>query len=98
LTLKSSYGAGKTVIGGRGDSPVITVEKDSQAVIDGFTITSINDMDNKAVTGGGVYCSPLSSPTIINNVITGNNAVFGGGIYCAHQSTPTIANNVILKR
>ena len=97
LTLKSSFGAGKTVIEGRGDSPVITVEEDSQVVIDGFTITSINDIDNKALKGGGVYCSPLSSPTIINNVITGNNAVFGGGIYCADQSSPTIANNVISK-
>ena len=95
ITLKSAYGAKKTIIEGRGHSPVITFVPHSCAVIDGFTITSINDIDTKAVKGGGIYCAPLSSPTIINNVITENNAVFGGGIYCAPSSSPTIRNNVI---
>ncbi len=95
ITLKGAYGAKKTIIEGRGNSPVITFVQHSCAVIDGFTITSINDIDTKAVKGGGIYCAPLSSPTIINNVITGNNAVFGGGIYCAPSSSPTIRNNVI---
>jgi parallel beta-helix repeat protein len=97
LTLKSSYGAEKTTIEGKGNSPVITLTEDSHAVIDGFTITTINDTDAKAVKGGGIYCAPSSSPTIINNVITGNNAVFGGGIYCAPSSSPIISNNIITK-
>ena len=97
LTLKSSYGAEKTIIEGRGDSPVITLAEDSRAVIDGFTITTINDMDAKAVKGGGIYCAPSSSPTVVNNIITGNNAVFGGGIYCAPSSSPMIGNNIISK-
>ena len=95
LTLRSSYGAKKTTIQGRGGSPVITVAEDSRAVIDGFTITSINDPDTRALKGGGIYCAPSSSPTIMNNIITGNNAIFGGGISCAHLSSPTIINNVI---
>ncbi len=97
LTLKSSFGAKKTMIEGRGDSPVISVSEESLAVIDGFTVTSINDPDTKAVRGGGIYCAPLSSPTLINNIITGNQAVFGAGIYCAPSSSPTITNNVIAR-
>jgi parallel beta-helix repeat protein len=97
LTLKSSFGAQKTIIEGRGDSPVITVADESLAVIDGFTITSMNDPDTNVVRGGGIYCAPLSSPTVINNIITGNHAVFGSGIYCAPSSSPTITNNVISK-
>lgn len=95
LTLKSAHGAKKTIIEGRGDSPVITVAEDSRAVIDGFTITSFNDPDAKAVQGGGIYCESSSSPTIMNNIITGNNAVFGGGIFCASWSSPTIRMNVV---
>jgi hypothetical protein len=97
LTLKSSFGAQKTIIEGRGGSPVITVADESLAVIDGFTITSIHDPDTHVVRGGGIYCAPLSSPTLINNIITGNHAVFGAGVYCAPSSSPKITNNVIAK-
>jgi len=97
ITLKSGYGAKKTIIEGRGNSPVITFAEDSRSVIDGFTITSVNDIDTKPLKGGGIYCAPSSCPAIINNTITGNNAVFGGGIYCDSWSSPTIANNVILR-
>jgi hypothetical protein len=72
ITLKSAYGAKKTIIEGRGNSPVIAFAQHSRAVIDGFTITSTNDLDTKAVKGGGIYCAPSSSPTIINNIITEN--------------------------
>jgi parallel beta-helix repeat protein len=95
ITLKSSFGAKKTIIEGRGSDPVITFVEDSHSVIDGFTITSINDTNTTAVRGGGIYCAPSSSPSIINNIITGNSAVFGAGIYCADSATPTITNNVI---
>jgi hypothetical protein len=95
--LKSGYGPKKTIIEGRGNGSVITFVEDSRSVIDGFTITTINDVDTKAFKGGGIYCAPSSSPIIINNIITENNAVFGGGIYCAPSSFPTIMNNVISK-
>jgi parallel beta-helix repeat protein len=97
ITLRSSYGAEKTIIEGRGNIPVITFGENSKSVIEGFTITSVDDVETKAVKGGGIYCAPLSSPTISNNIITGNAAVFGGGIYCDDSSTPTIRNNVISK-
>jgi parallel beta-helix repeat protein len=95
LTLKGSYGAGKTIIQGRGNSPVITILENSRVVIDGFTIRSIHDEDAVVSKGGGIFCAPSSSPTVVNNVINGNRAVFGGGIYCAPSSSPTIKNNVI---
>ncbi|MDO8684074.1 MAG: right-handed parallel beta-helix repeat-containing protein [Armatimonadota bacterium] len=63
--------------------------------IDGFTIKNGN-----AVRGGGIYLVG-ASPTIANNVITGN-AVYpattgsarGGGVYCAYSSS-TVINNII---
>lgn len=47
--------------------------------------------------GGAIYCVN-SSPTIQNNIITGNEASFsGGGIYCGNNSSPEIIGNVIVK-
>ncbi|MBN1592748.1 MAG: right-handed parallel beta-helix repeat-containing protein [Candidatus Coatesbacteria bacterium] len=46
--------------------------------------------------GGGIYCTENSSPTIINNTITGNAArSSGGGIRCDSDSSPTIESNSI---
>jgi len=59
----------------------------SSAVLDGFTIK-----EGSISRGGGIYCIN-SSPTITNNIITGNSAS-GGGIYC-DNSSPTITNNMI---
>ena len=66
------------------------------SVVDGFTIRN-----GMAIYGGGIYCD--SSPTITNNIITGNQAhgtgidgaiPGGGGIFC-QDSSPMITNNVI---
>jgi len=98
LTLKSASGAAETIITGRGNNSVIMVLEGSRVVIDGFTITSLNkDMETSVIRGGGIYCAPSSSPTIINNIITRNNALFGGAIYCDRSSSPAIINNVISK-
>jgi hypothetical protein len=97
LTLKSAGGAAETIIVGTGNSSVITVAEGSRAVIDGFTITSVKDMYTSVIRGGGIYCSPRSSPVITNNIITKNNAVYGGAIYCDRSSSPAIINNVISK-
>ena len=48
--------------------------------------------------GGAIYCVSFSSPTIQNNIITGNKASFsGGGIHCDNSSSPRIIGNVIVK-
>jgi parallel beta-helix repeat protein len=57
--------------------------------IEGFTITN-----GSGSLGGGIYCF-VSSPTITNNIITGNRASKGAGISCMWFSSPSIINNVI---
>jgi len=65
----------------------------SDAIVDGFTIQNGRDEN-----GSGIYCHG-SSPTIQNNIISGNrNSASnnnGGGIYCYGSSNPTIQNNTI---
>lgn len=97
LTLRAALGARETVLTGTGDTPLISFGKDSQAVLDGFTLTVSAPDPNKPcpLQGGGIYCAPHSSPTIINNSIVNHKAQFGGGIYCAHSSSPKILHNMI---
>jgi len=63
---------------------------DTSTKIEGFTITN-----GSRELGAGIFCVWLSSPTITNNIITGNRASKGGGIYCFFLSSPSIINNVI---
>jgi hypothetical protein len=53
---------------------------------------------NFGTAGAGIYTS--SSPTITNNIVTGNSITgedwnYGGGIHCYYQSAPHIVHNVI---
>lgn len=82
VTILSGSQSGTVVTSPQGAAPTTK--------IDGFTIR-----DGKAPYGGGIYCYN-SSPTISNNVVTGNSATFygGGGIYC-DSSAPVIQNNLI---
>jgi hypothetical protein len=66
---------------------------DSSTTIDGFTIT--NGRVPGYERGGGIYCN-LSSPTISNNIISGNISRMGGGISCSNSSFPTITHNTII--
>lgn len=62
------------------------------AVLDGFTIRN-----GSAPSGAGIYCYS-SSPTIRNNMITGNAAATtgpGGAIWCYAGASPNISNNII---
>jgi len=80
-----------TIIDADGDGSVVTFEngETSEAVLTGFTITggfgTLNTDLNPEVRilwGGGVYCF-RASPTITNNVFTGNHApneIFGDTI------------------
>ena len=97
LTIFGASGARETVLTGTGDGPAISFDKKCQAVLDGFTVTVLASDPNRggALQGGGIYCAPYSSPTIVNNCITNHKAQFGGGIYCAFSSSPRILQNTI---
>jgi len=102
--VKSELGADVTVIdGGNPSNPDIgcvvlfNSGESYDSVLDGFTIT--NGTGFKTTSGerrgGGIYCDN-ASPTIINNIISGNSADFsGGGICCHSNSSPEIVNNII---
>jgi len=98
LTLRSAQGAGETVLIGTGEAPLISFDQGCQATLDGFTLTVSDSDPNRAcpLQGGGIYCAPYSSPTIINNFIVNHKAKFGGGIYCAEFSCPKIIHNTIV--
>ena len=92
-----NWSANTTVLDGQQAGPVVTVRSGFLLnTIDGFTIRNGN-----AANGGGIYCEPYSSPTIVNNTVTGNSSTGtgssegnGGGIYCNHSFSP-ISNNAI---
>lgn len=75
-----------TVIDGSGKDSVVTFKSGEKAasVLAGFTITNGNQY-------GGVYCWK-SSPTLVNNHITGNG---GSGVCCVRNSSPTLTGNDI---
>ena len=95
IVVKSDQGASVTTIdGGQAGSVIRFGNNEAQgSVIEGFTITN-----GTAASGGGIYCGN-SSPTVTNNIITGNSATLwayyngGGGIFCWYSS-PTISNNI----
>ena len=63
--------------------------ENTTAVVDGFTIRN-----GSATHGAGLYCY-AASPTIRNNVITGNSATdYGGGI-CGYQCGSSVTSNTI---
>jgi PKD repeat protein len=94
ITLKSMSGPTNCIIDCEGSAPDRLFEfvngETNSSVVDGFTIRNGN-----APGGGGIYCSD-SSPTIVNNIITGNHGEFhGGGIACFNSSARIIRNVII---
>jgi len=82
-----------TTLDGDHSGTVVTMPFDASedTIIDGFTITH-----GQAYFGAGIYCGS-GSPTISNNLITGNGIDSGGrgaGIYC-YDSSPLIMDNAI---
>ena len=63
--------------------------EDSRAQVVGFTI-----QNGAASFGAGILCH-RSSPTIRNNIISGNSADDWGGGICCRFCNPTIRNNTI---
>ncbi len=62
------------------------------SVLQGFTIRG-GDMGNYG-DGGGIDCDGQASPTILDNIITGNRAYFGAGINI-DSGSPLIVGNWI---
>ena len=103
--------------GGRGTAVAFRQGESRSAVLSGFTIRGgsgtidsyvITSYDNEKLSfrrryGGGILISGKSSPTIINNVVTGNSVKkisnqdigVGGGIAVLDNSSPLIENNII---
>ena len=91
IKVVGTGGPATTTINGGAAGPVVTFSsgESAQAVLSGFTITN---GFNGARQGGGIVVE--ASPTIIDNVITGNFACGGGGGMWVGGS-PTIQSNVI---
>ncbi|MEW6609297.1 MAG: choice-of-anchor Q domain-containing protein, partial [bacterium] len=101
ITVRSINGAEYCIIdcqnSGRGFY-FFNTGQNTNDVIMGFTIKNGYVSGNWPYNcGAGIYCS-FSSPSITNNIITGNNTSngFGGGIYY-YQSSPSITNNIITR-
>ncbi len=102
ITVKSEAGPEVTTIDGSQLGSVVTFENREglDSVIDGFTITNgsgtYTSIDGYA--GGGVFCYFIiqsTSPTIINNIITGNSVDgCGAGIY-GNEFKGVIRDNII---
>jgi hypothetical protein len=107
ITVTSENGAEATIIDcqGREEEPhrgfYFHSGETLLSVVDGFTIKNGYGpwepfSSSTFSVGGGIYCTN-SSPTITNNIITGNTATYGGGIQCWEYSSPRVTNNVITR-
>lgn len=93
VILRSEQGSDVTTIDGNQAGSVISFQsgEDRNSILAGFTLCN-----GYAVDGAGIYCD-TSSPTIKNNVVTGNTADFlGGGIYLLQSSSMVINNTILL--
>jgi len=98
INLISELGPDTTIIDGDSIGRVIGIFTGvgPATLINGFTVRNGYLADTNEC-GAGICCEN-SSPTIANNVITGNRVngdAFGGGVVCLGNSAPTIAGNNI---
>src|SRR5882757_8143279 len=92
ITLTSSGGPLVTILDGGANGTVVTFNNNetTSATLSGFTIR--NGLQNGQF-GGGILIA-AASPTISNNIITGNHAAVGIGMYI-NGGSPVIRNNTI---
>jgi serine protease len=96
IVVQSQSGAAVTTINGQQLGPVVQFHsgEGASSVLQGFTITNGKAVFASQWSGGGVYIAN-SSPSILNNIITGNSTCSaGGGIY-ANFGAPLIQGNTI---
>jgi hypothetical protein len=84
-----------TIIQGKDQGWVVTIGRSHDVALCGFTVQ--NGRGRKGSLGGGIYCFN-STPTIFNNVVTGNEnqSGYGAGIFC-YDSKPAILWNHVTK-
>jgi len=95
IALRSSNGAGVTIIDGTGFFHVVRCvnAEGPDTVLDGFTITGGNaDGVGYPDSRGGGMINDFSSPTVTNCTFTGNSALVGGGMYNNFDSSPAVTN------
>lgn len=108
ITVISSDGPEVTHIDGSqpsnpdvGSVVVFAQRETNDSVLEGFTLSNGKGTvdafpsSDRLYSGGGVLCIE-SSPSIINNTITGNKVDgMGAGIFCYNQASPQIIDNKI---
>ncbi|MHC4945154.1 MAG: right-handed parallel beta-helix repeat-containing protein [Planctomycetota bacterium] len=93
VLIKSAEGADMTTLdGGKAGSVVIFENGEGpDAILRGFKI-----VNGATLTwGGGIYCN-ASSPTLRDNLFTGNLASIEGGGICCDNSQPTLRDNTFM--
>ena len=92
IVVTSEAGAGSTIIDAGGAGSVVTFSSGEPraAVLSGFTVRNGASIH----AGGGVYIAN-SSPTVRDNVVTGNRSCTGVGVY-SYFSSPLIQRNRIV--
>ena len=98
INLISELGRDTTIIDGDSIGRVMSISTGigPATLINGLTIRNGYLVDTNDC-GAGICCES-SSPTITNNVITGNRingAAYGGGIVCLGNSSPAITGNIV---
>ena len=107
IKLKSELGATVTIIDGGNPTDPFSKSvvkfingEDYSSVLDGFKLINGAGTYHEytpgiwSFCGAGIYLSQ-SSPTITNNIITGNTAYgYGGGIF-GYNSSPIVTNNTV---
>lgn len=98
ITVTSSDGPAVTIVDGGAKGPVATFQsgEGTDSVLNGFTLQNGVPPQTFPFTGtegGGVLIS-LSSPTITNNVITGNHAICGIGMEIRGGSAVVRGNTI----
>jgi hypothetical protein len=66
--------------------------EDSSSILAGLTVTGGYISYDQG--GAGIWCLN-TSPTIMNNIVTGNHATDAGGIDCHWYASPKISGNII---
>ncbi|MHC4498444.1 MAG: right-handed parallel beta-helix repeat-containing protein, partial [Planctomycetota bacterium] len=83
--------------GGTGSTVTFASGEGRDSVLQGFTVTGGTGTQHAVVnwSGGGIFCLD-SSPTIMQNIITGNHvATDGGGVFSGSSGFPLLLRNQI---